>query len=132
MLITSTITLLELIWVIINVIGLFFTMWESWEAYKDIQYLKASGKNGFRKLVAKSALFGDVGRAFVMWLFFALGIDAMTQPNPAAPLTFQYVFYVSVFILSAVILVVKSYEIRRTRYKVKTYHESNSKPGSSK
>lgn len=83
----DTVTWLELGWTLAALVGLVFAVWMLRDARDDRRYLRASGLNGSRLLVANGAIRWEWIRAIKMGLFLVVGLGALARVNPPQALS---------------------------------------------
>jgi hypothetical protein len=68
------------IWLTIVVLAFFYSTLNVNDAIRDLKYLKKSGLNGFRKIIARNTLITEISRLISQILFLILGLQALFAP----------------------------------------------------
>jgi hypothetical protein len=116
----GTISDIEIAWVFIAIVGLFFSGWTCRESHKDVRALRASGIANGRMLIATTSRFQDAARVAIHSIFIVVGITAMFIPDAdvsALPLP-MLIAGVAIrwgLIIAALLLVSQSYVANRLR-----------------
>lgn len=120
----DTVTWLELAWSLAALVGLGFALWMLRDARADRRYLRASGLNGSRMLVANGAIRWEWIRAIKMGLFLLVGLGAMTRPNAHQALTAGMALYSALALFVPASNVWGSFRDRRDRARLLAYQEA--------
>lgn len=119
----DTVTWLEVGWSLAALVGLAYTAWMLRDARADRRYLRASGKNGSRLIVANATIRWEWIRAIKMGLFLLVGLGAMTRVNPPQTLTWGQVFYSALALYVPLSNVYGSARDRRDRARLLANHD---------
>jgi hypothetical protein len=97
--------------------GLLVTLWNARDAYGDRAALRASGRNGARKIVADDNIRRERDRALKLGIFLALGVCFMASApaNRDRPVTRLGLALAAALIAAEVLLVKGSIQDRRAR-----------------
>ena len=101
---TPTVTLLELLWTFFAGVGFAVTAFQARAADQDLAFLRVSGQNGVRELVAIDNFRSDMAGSFAQFVFFLAGALAMLVPT-ARPATgvgvvFSFLFLAAEFMVA--------------------------------
>jgi len=106
---------IEILWTLIALGGLVFSIYNIREAFNDVAALKLRKIKNGRMKIAMVGLKAELGRAIIQTIFLAVGILAMNFQDPPVQIhepfkvaLFRFVFQWG-FILSGLILALKSY-----------------------
>lgn len=117
--ITHTISMLELSWTIIGLIGLCFMIALFHRTYVDYQIaVEYNGQHRIRQYAAKTSLLIFIGGCITQLSYVVVGIVAMTQPSVHHRVSVANYITGSSFILSSAISVVFAAVIYRRRVKI--------------
>ena len=117
----GTISDIEIVWIVLAVFGLFYSVRNAVEANKDCKALKKAGVLNGRRKIAKTARFQDAARAVIHGLFASIGLMAGLLPDPPDQLSLplkQQVISLLVrwgLIFGSVVLVAQSYASNQLR-----------------
>jgi hypothetical protein len=111
---------IEIMWCLIALVGLVFSVFTANKAIGDRKALKLLGIGNGRKSIASYAIFAEVGRAAIQFIFLSIGITSLFLPQydesqlPTAQLLAGILVRWGL-ILSSLILTSKSYAAYRLR-----------------
>jgi len=111
MIITSTISLPEILWTVICFIGLIYTFKLFIKAVGSLKFLKLGGINHARSYSAITTIWVFGSMTFSQFIYVLIGVFAMAQPSPGDivhPLTYA-IF--TAFICSSAIMAMIAYII---------------------
>lgn len=116
-------SVIEAIWVVVALVGLVFTSYNTAHAWRDYNYIKRSNIFNGRRIVARTSAWTEGMRAAIQAIFVAIGVGAGTIPDtpiPNAPLNIQIVQELVRWglIVSSILLAVKSYMLARMRNRI--------------
>lgn len=86
-LLSDTASVAEVAWTIIGTIGLLINLSLAWQAWRDYRALIRLGKNGSRKIAARTAVGIQSGLALPQLIAVVIGVASMLTPpaNPDIP-----------------------------------------------
>jgi hypothetical protein len=114
---THTISVPEVIWLLIGLVGLFVSWRNLLDAYRDLLFLNYSGRNGGMRVIALGNVREELLRVLACVVIALIGIAAMSSPpaNTTQPVsTLAVIITVGLFLLGSLV-VVGSVAARRTR-----------------
>lgn len=120
---TNTISLIEVVWVVVTTVGMIYKVLNAYDSWLAKEWLKNSGKNGYRQIVAAGTLKADLARAAVMVLLWISGITSLTLPSQPTLGFTQDLMLKGGFIVSAVLLCYAGYEAHKTRDRVINFRD---------
>lgn len=85
--ITHTISVLELTWTIVSLIGLIFVAAIFRRTVGDYEYVVSAGVNGFRRYAARTTITIFAGGVITQFAYVAIGVVAMTQNSTKTHIT---------------------------------------------
>lgn len=119
----GTVSDIEIMWMVINGLGLAFSLYNLFENWKDFNSAsKVRARNG-RYVLALTAVKIELARTLILTILLTLGILSMTLPDaPTSMLTTQQLLITIVFkwglMLSAALISYQSYLNREARKRV--------------
>lgn len=117
----GTVEDIEVLWTVIALAGLVYSVINFGEAHKDLQVIKARSIHNGRRIIARAALWSEGFRAIIQAIFFLTGVTVLFLPSPPTSYhqpTAQVVAGILIrwgFIVSSVLLTAKAYLARRVR-----------------
>jgi hypothetical protein len=113
---------IEIVWTVIALFGLIFSLFNVREAFIDRKVLRIAGIKNGRKMIADYSLVSEMARASIQLIFLTIGLLAMTYPDPPDSVIdrpWNLVLIGIVFrwglIISALLISIKSYLAWRLR-----------------
>jgi hypothetical protein len=104
------------VWLTLAVIGFVFAVWAVYDALGDRQWLRDSGLNGSRRIIAHAAVRNEQARLLIMSLFIVTGVATLFRrtlygisPN------LEYTLIYGTLIAGLFILVLWTVQDRRAR-----------------
>jgi hypothetical protein len=117
------------IWLFIALFAFIFSVLNVNDAIRDRKYLKRSGLNGFREIIARDALISEISRCFAQFLFLLVGLQAFFAPWILGHLG-QHVFVLTFdteLILATLLIGFNTLLVRFTRNGLIEYNGDNRK-----
>jgi hypothetical protein len=121
--INPTVTVIELLWVVVTSIGFTASSWVMWDAIKDWRYFKLTRLNGFRKIVALSNLRHDILGFTINFFLWTAGLLALATTQ--FPLTPARLLTIFVLMMAALALAANSILDRHDRKKLISYKDES-------
>jgi len=117
----GTVSDIELIWTLIAIVGLFFSLHNFKQSHEDLKFLRENGIGNGRVIIARFAMRAEAARALIQMIFITIGISAMfLEEADQGALPLKFIIFGAIFrwglIISAGLLTYKSYlayEVRR-------------------
>lgn len=81
----GTISDIEILWCLVAIVGALFSIYNLFEANRDMKALEILKITNGRRAIAKAARFQDVVRAAVHLIFFTIGVLAAFLPETSPP-----------------------------------------------
>lgn len=105
---------IEILWVLIALAGLIFSLFNLRESIIDIRELRVRRITNGRKKIAITGFKAEIGRVIIQFIFILIGVMAMTfQDAPQSHEPFKIALFRFIFqwglIVSSIILSLKSY-----------------------
>lgn len=121
--IPATATTPEILWTGIGLLALLMNLWLLWDAVRDMRALATSGRNGARRIVARTSAVVQFGLAAPQGIAVLLGVIAMLAPtrNPNSATTRATVIIIAGLILNQVIALAVALYSRWRRVRLLAY-----------
>lgn len=120
--ITSTITLIELVWTVPALIGLLVTAWMVADIWGDWRYIERLHWNGLARFQVKRWLHSEIVVLAINALLALTGLVALTQPQPAtsaSPPSTVTLVIVGALVSVPALLMVRSIGDRYARHRIR-------------
>lgn len=127
MILTHTISLVEIIWTFICTLGLFFNFRVLMRASGDLQFVKTQKINSIREYAALTTMSMFVALVVVQLVFVIDGCLAMTLPSPGGkPQPLSYIITASFVLCSCILALLGFIQDTRRRYIITMIEENES------
>ena len=116
----GTMSVLELVWILVAVIGASITSVNTQHAWSDYRFIKRNNIFNGRRIVARTAAWTEALRLTIQIIFIAIGVLAALIPDPVVPhlplkvVILGYLVRLGL-IISSILLTIKSELLRRMR-----------------
>lgn len=119
----GTVSDIEIMWMVINGLGLSFSLYNLWENWKDFNSAsKVRTRNG-RYVLALAAVKIELARTLILTILLTLGVLSMTLPDTPTDLLTTQQLLITIFfkwglMVSAALIAYQSYLNREARKRV--------------
>lgn len=127
---------IEILWTLIALFGLGFSVYSVREAAADSGALRRSGEKNGRLILARTTLRSEVARMIIQLIFLMIGLAAMTIQEPPAQIERPLNIVLASFliqwglILSSLIVSLKSFWAYQARAQLKLHYGDPQDPNS--
>lgn len=115
----GTVSDIEIVWVVLALVGVVFTLLNLGEAKSDLKWVNRAGISNGRRVLAQTGLWMEVCRFVIQAIFCVIGVLAMlVHDAPSSIPAAQEAIRVAItwgLIISSALLTFKTYLARRVR-----------------